>query len=204
MYHPTKKRSSNVSRLCELIKRGYKSPTIHVLSICVGMFIVREYTAISLAFSFPLFQQPWTLITAVYAHASLSHLLSNIIAIAIFGIGLEQITTPRRFHLFFYLVGLISMLSFSIRNLIVAERIIPVLGASGSMLAMFSYLAVANPLGHRFIAWVDPSKWIQIVVFTSLSALIAILGATPRGAVTAHFTGLLLGIAAGRLRILTS
>mgnify|MGYP003859348351 CR=1 FL=1 len=63
------------------------------------------------ALTTPVTANPWTVLTSVYAHGSLSHLLANAVALAFVGVLLERETTPARFHAFVLVTGALSGLA---------------------------------------------------------------------------------------------
>ncbi|WP_254545712.1 rhomboid family intramembrane serine protease [Halomarina pelagica] len=180
---------------------GYRSPTVEVIALFALLYLVRLGTSVPTALAFPLSRAPWTLVTSVYTHASLWHLLGNTVGVLILGVGVERITTPKRFHAFFYATGVLSGLSeITVRAFLGTG--VPVLGASGGMLALFGYAMVANPVTYRMIVGLDIDPKIETMGFLSLSGVIVVAGASPNVAIVAHFVGLLLGIGAGRIRLL--
>ena len=57
------------------------------------------------ALSAPFDVAPWTLVTSVYAHASVGHLLANALALGLIGPLVERRTTRLRFHAFVVATG---------------------------------------------------------------------------------------------------
>jgi membrane associated rhomboid family serine protease len=64
----------------------------------------------NLAFSLSNLQEgrAWTLVTAIFVHASLIHLLANMIFLYVFGNTLESVTNSKRMLVTFFLGGLLS------------------------------------------------------------------------------------------------
>lgn len=160
------------------------------------------------ALSNPLLARPWTLVTSVYAHASLTHLLGNALALALAGLLVERLTTSGRFHGFFVAVGVAS----GVTQVVVVGLLGPllpgipdavsVLGASGAVLGLFGYVLGANRLTDRLVAGVALGARTQLAVGAALAAGVTLLTASPGAALIAHFTGLLLGFLAGRSHLL--
>lgn len=160
------------------------------------------------ALSNPLLVRPWTLVTSVYAHASLTHLLGNALALALAGLLVERLTTSGRFHAFFVTVGMLA----GVTQVVVVGLVGPllpgipsavsVLGASGAILGLFGYVLGANRLTDRFVAGVELAARTQLALGAVLALGITLLTASPGAALIAHFTGLLLGFLAGRSRLL--
>ncbi len=151
--------------------------------------------------STPLSQHPWTIVTSVYAHAGLAHLLSNSVALVLFGWPVARATTRLRFHTFFLVTGAIAgVTQVWVTGLLGYGA--AVLGSSGAVFALLGYLLAANPVAEGIASSVDVPRWLVWLVFVSLAAAVTIATASPRAALVAHFVGFLLGLVAGRARLL--
>lgn len=198
-------------------RRLLESPTFTLLGVFVVVFVVQSLvgvltdplTARSLfALSTPVTLNPWTVVTSVYAHGSVSHLVANGIALVFVGFPLERETTTARFHAFFLLTGVLAGLAEvwfasvvgSMLPGIVAQ--VNVLGASGAIFALLGYLLTSNRLTDRVVGSFEVSPRAQLAVFAVVAAAITAVTAGQHVALVAHFTGLLLGLLAGRLHVL--
>jgi membrane associated rhomboid family serine protease len=156
------------------------------------------------ALSSPLLAQPWTLVTSVYAHATLSHLLANAVALALVGLLVERQTTHLRFHAFFLGTGMLAGVSQVVFTRLVGPVIpgmvsqVNVLGASGAIFALFGYLLASNRLADTVVGGFELSPRAQLAVAGALAAIITVVTANPGVALVAHFTGDF-----GRLRAVT-
>ncbi|MFB6222701.1 MAG: rhomboid family intramembrane serine protease [Haloarcula sp.] len=191
-----------------------ESPTVRTLAIIVGVFALQQVTGLVteprslFALSPPLLSRPWTLVTSVYAHAGLSHLLANAAGLALAGAIIERRTSPTRFHAFFVSTGaLAGVAQVSITSL--AGPLVPgmvshvsVLGASGAIFALFGYLLAANRLTDTVIGGFELAPRVQLALAGIVAAAITLATANPGVALIAHFTGLLLGFLAGRVHLL--
>ena len=54
--------------------------------------------------------RPWVLLTAIFLHSNLVHLLYNLFGLALFGIILEDIIGTRKFLKLFFIAGLAASL----------------------------------------------------------------------------------------------
>ncbi len=161
--------------------------------------------------SAPVTENPWTVITSVYAHANIGHLLSNVIALVLFGLPIAAATTRVRFHLFFLSTGVIAGLSqilvtgaLASAPVIGASATPGVLGASGAVFALLGYLLASNRLATGVGSFLNPPRWLTYVVFFAIAALVTVATAQPGVALVAHFTGLFLGLVAGRFNLLAT
>lgn len=178
------------------------SPIVETLAVFALVFLAQLAAEVvgALGFLFvlqpPLLDNPWTLVTSVYAHDGTGHLLSNSIALVVFGWPVARATTRLRFHAFFVLTGAIAGVS----QILAMNS--PVLGASGAVFALMGYLIAGNRLSDVLAGVVDVPRWLAVLVFVALAAAVTIATAAPRVALFAHFTGFLIGLLAGRARLL--
>lgn len=194
--------------------RGSGSPIIELLFIFVLVFAVQLVTALGnlvealFVLSAPLSENPWTVVTSVYAHGSIQHLVSNAIALVLFGWPVSRATTRARFHVFFAVSGAIAGVSqILVRDLLAAlpsgvEQTPGVLGASGAVFALMGYLLASNRLSTEVASFVRVPAPLTLVVFVLVAGGVTLMTASPGVALIAHFTGLLVGLLAGRLRVL--
>ena len=149
----------------------------------------------------PVSTNPWTIVTSVYAHGGLGHLLSNSVALVVFGWPVARATTRLRFHTFFLLTGALAGLSqVWITGLFGTAT--PVLGASGAVFALLGYLLTGNRLSESIASRVEVPRWMTLLFFLVLAAAVTIATGSPGVALIAHFTGFLLGLLAGRAGVL--
>jgi len=120
---------------------------------------------------------------------------------------LERETTALRFHAFFLLTGALAGLA-EVWFAAVAGSMLPgivaqvnVLGASGAIIfALFGYLLTSNRLTDRVVGNFEVSPRVRFALFAVVAGAITVATASQQVALVAHFTGLLLGLLAGRLR----
>lgn len=191
-----------------------RSPTLVTLALIGGVFIVQQFAWLAglegvFALSLPLLARPWTVLTSVYAHASVSHLALNALALALGGLLVERVTTSRRFHGFFLTVGALSgVTQVAVTGLL--GPVLPgvpagvsVLGASGAILGLYGYLLGSNRITETLVGGIELSARVQVVIGAALAGAITLLTANPGAALIAHFTGLLLGFLSGRVHLLS-
>jgi membrane associated rhomboid family serine protease len=180
-----------------------RSPTLTLLAVFVVVYCVEVLAVFLLgvpktafAVATPVTLRPWTVVTSVYAHGSLGHLLSNAVGLVLVGLFLERRTSRARFHLFFLLTGALAGLSqVWVMGLFGAGR--PVLGASGAVFALVGYVLAGNRVSDTVLAVVPLSERAVLVVFVLVAAAVTLFTASPGVALVGHFTGLLLGLLAG-------
>ena len=86
----------------------------------------------------------WRFFSSIFLHGSLSHIISNLFALALFGTILESITGSRRFLLIFVSAGIIA-------NAIAINFYPLSLGASGAIYGILGALIILRPM---MVVWV--------------------------------------------------
>ncbi|MGA2462461.1 MAG: rhomboid family intramembrane serine protease [Candidatus Bathyarchaeia archaeon] len=89
----------------------------------------------------------WTVVTAIFVHANLLHLLGNMIFLYVFGNTLESVTNSRRMLLAFFLGGLLSFplsLPFFPSNAIFV-------GASAAIFTLTAVVMLLKPLRFSWL-----------------------------------------------------
>lgn len=145
----------------------------------------------------PVSEHPWTVVTSIYAHNGLGHLVSNGIALLIFGWPVARATTRVRFHLFVIVSGSLAGLTQ-----ILVTDVAGVLGASGAVFALLGYLLAGNRLSSSLASLVEIPTWLALTVFVIIAAIVTLATASPGVALIAHFIGLMVGLLAGRIGVL--
>lgn len=196
---------------------GSSSPIVELLIVFVAVFVIQQLTAIIgigvmtglFVLAPPLSTNPWTVVTSVYAHGGLGHLVSNSLALIVFGWPVARATTRLRFHTFFLVTGAIAGISqIVLTNVASSAPLIGVpgtegvLGASGAVFALLGYLIASNRLSTGLASFVDVPQWMAVLVFVGLAIAVTLATGGPGVALLAHFTGFLLGLLAGRARVL--
>jgi membrane associated rhomboid family serine protease len=181
-------------------------PTLTTLVVFLVVFAAQVLGATvgvgsaAFALALPLDRYPWTIVTSVYAHDGVAHLVANSIALLVVGPIVSYVTTSLRFHLFFVVSGAIAGTVQVLATIPVGSR--PVLGASGAIFALFGYLFVGNRASEWALSWLPFGRTGRLLLFGVLAAVVTVATATPGVALVAHFTGFLVGAIAGRYRLL--
>jgi membrane associated rhomboid family serine protease len=130
--------------------------------------------------------RPWTIITYMFLHAGLSHILFNMIALYVFGNRVEQRLGPNRFITLYFVSGIAgALLSFLFQN-----GNIPIVGASGAIFGVMLAYARFWPR-DQFLFWgILPveARWL-----VAISTLVALFGIGSGVAHFAHLGGFLGG-----------
>jgi membrane associated rhomboid family serine protease len=153
------------------------------------------------ALSTPLAFAPWTVVTSVYAHGSIGHLLANALGLLIVGPLVERRTTVVRFHAFVVTTGALAGIAQVALGSLIGPPV-AVLGLSGAVFALGGYLLVGNVVSSRLFDRLRLSPRRQLLLFGLVAVLLTATTAAPGVALIAHAVGAFCGLTAGRVRLL--
>jgi membrane associated rhomboid family serine protease len=126
--------------------------------------------------------RPWTLVTYMFMHANVSHILFNMLGLYFFGPRVEDELGGARFLLLYFISGLMgAVLSF------VFTPFVAIVGASGAIYGVFLAFAYFWPRERIFIWGILPieARWL-VAGMTALS----LFGGLGSGGNIAHFAHL--------------
>jgi membrane associated rhomboid family serine protease len=146
-----------------------------------------------------------TLLTSIFMHGSLMHLLGNMLFLWIFGDNIEDDLGRGRYTGFYLLTGLIASLSHVVSTFVLGDNpFIPSLGASGAISGVMGGYLVMHP--HRrvtvimFRTLTDVPGYVAVglwFVFQLVSAF-GVIGQGPQSgggvAFMAHIGGFIAGV----------
>ncbi len=134
--------------------------------------------------------QPWTIISAMFTHGSIWHILTNMITLYFYGMYVLALVGEVKFFLVYFVGGLVGNALF----LLLANPYSIAVGASGAIFALGGALVVLVP---RLKIMIFPipipmDLWIAILFF-------ALISLQPGIAWQAHIGGLITGLVAGAI-----
>ena len=130
--------------------------------------------------------EPWTIVTNMFVHAGLWHILGNMLMLYFFGSYLLGLLGEAKFLLVYFVGGLMGNALY----MAIGPEFATAVGASGALYAIMGTLAVMRPRLKVLIWFMVPvDLWIVVVV----GALII----SPSVAWQAHIGGLVFGLAVG-------
>ncbi len=136
----------------------------------------------------------WTLVTSIFLHGNVQHLILNIIALFFFGRALESELDIRTFLIIFFVGGIVGNL-FVLFTYPMGQIVI---GASGAVFAVMGTAIVLSPFDFIPYPVPIPLPLALIGVFIAVSEIISLLtGGYPNVAHIAHVGGLAAGLAFG-------
>jgi len=124
-----------------------------------------------------LVSTPVTLLTGMFVHANIAHLLGNMLFLWVFGDNVEDAMGSGRYLLFYLLCGIIAALTFSA---MVPASQAPLIGASGAISGVAAAYLLLYPKariwGFVFVPWLPlriPASWFVgiWILFQVLSAV---------------------------------
>jgi membrane associated rhomboid family serine protease len=147
----------------------------------------------------------FTLLTSMFMHGSLMHLLGNMLFLWIFGDNVEDDLSHGRYTAFYLLTGLLASLAHVISTFVLGDNpFIPSLGASGAISGVMGGYLVMHP--HRrvrvimFRMLTDVPGYVAVglwFVFQLISAF-GVIGQGPQSgggvAFMAHIGGFIAGV----------
>jgi len=165
-----------------------------LIAVNILLFIatsIRPEAANSLAVSrSTIASQPWTIVSAMFTHANIFHIVFNMLALYFYGMYVLALVGEARFFIVYFLGGIIGNALF----LLLSGPYAAAVGASGAVFALGGLLVVLVPRMKVMIfpIPVQIDLWIAIIIF-------AVISLSPGVAWQAHFGGLATGLAAGYL-----
>lgn len=135
--------------------------------------------------------EPWTIVTNLFVHAGLWHILGNMIMLYFFGSFLLGLLGEVRFLIIYFVGGLLGNLFIWL----IGPSFIPAVGASGALFAIMGTMAVMRPK-LKVLVWflVPVDLWI-IALFAAL--IIATQMTSTTVAWEGHIGGMVFGLIAG-------
>ncbi len=141
----------------------------------------------------------WTLVTNMFMHGPVAHLLMNMISLLFLGSFLEKIIGPRRFLMFYFTAGILAGLFFVFSALLFTKNLdTSAIGASGAIFGIAGVLAVLIPRLPVYILFVPIAMpmWVAVILLISSLWVLSVIAQVPIGN-TAHLGGLLAGMLYG-------
>src|SRR3989344_4377373 len=138
--------------------------------------------------------KPWTWVTSLFIHASLLHILYNMLGWFFFGRSLENDIGSQKFLLVYFIGGFAA----SIASILVLPAEILSVGASGAVFAVIGAAILIKPFGFTMFPFVIPLPLGIVGIIYALSVTILFF-TEPIVAINhaAHFGGLIFGIGYG-------
>ena len=134
--------------------------------------------------------RPWTLVTHMFMHRDIWHILANMVTLYFFGSFLNRLLGTSRFLIVYFAGGIMGGLVFL---LLPPSELSLAIGASGAIFALGGTLAVMRP---RLRVLVFPIP-VPIPIWIAIIGIFVIFSFLPFVAWQGHAGGLALGLVAG-------
>jgi membrane associated rhomboid family serine protease len=135
-------------------------------------------------------QQPWTIITSMFTHKGIYHILANMVTLYFFGSFITRLLGVKNFLIIYFCGGLIGNLFHILFNI---NSVIPAIGASGAVFALGGTLTVLTPK-LKVIVFPIP---VPMPLWVAIIGGFLILSLIPSVAWQAHLGGLISGALMG-------
>jgi membrane associated rhomboid family serine protease len=133
--------------------------------------------------------QPWTIVTNLFVHGSIWHLVFNMLTFYFFGSFLSRLVGTRAFLIIYFFGGILGNVFF----MLLGSPFAIVIGASGAIFALGGALAVLTP---RLRVYVFPIP-APIPLWAAVLGGFLIMSFVPGVAWQGHLGGLVFGLIAG-------
>ena len=135
---------------------------LNVLVFALQLILGNNFTNSFILVSGDIFARPWILLTSMFLHAGINHIMFNMYALLIFGPILEQRIGAKRF-LFLYLL---SGIAAAFLSSFFYER---ALGASGAVMGIVGALIILMPnLGLLLFFVIPMPLWIAGIIYAAM------------------------------------
>jgi len=137
----------------------------------------------------------WQLVTYMFLHGGVSHILFNMLALWMFGGSVEETWGTRRFLQYYFICGIGAGVCVVIANLLFGNIHQPTIGASGAIYGVLLAFAMLFPEAEILIMFLFPVKAkYAVMIFGAVALFLSFQGG---GTVSnfAHLGGLLVGYA---------
>lgn len=161
---------------------------INIIIFILQIF-VKDFTDAFILVGSDVFSRPWILLTSMFLHGGVYHLLVNMYALLMFGGILEQKIGPKRFLLLYLASGLIAAF-------LSAFFYARALGASGAIYGIIGGLIILMPnLPLLFLFFVPMPLWVAGIIYVMIDVFGVIF---PSGTGNiAHLVGVAVGLLYG-------
>jgi membrane associated rhomboid family serine protease len=144
-------------------------------------------------------QKIWTIITSMFMHGGIMHLIVNMLSLFFIGTFLERLISKKRYIFIYLLSGIVASLFFVFLAAVFNQDLtLPAVGASGAIFGIGGVLAVLTPKVPIYILFIPIAMpmWLGLVIMLIVLWLISSFTGMPIGN-TAHLGGFIAGLAYG-------
>ncbi len=165
--------------------------TISIILICIFVFGLQSAGIVTNQLAFmpaEVASKPYTIITSIFMHGNLRHLMLNMVGLFIFGSIVENEVGSKNWILIYLFSGFIGSLGYM---LLADTFFIPALGASGAVFGLMGAAAISKPTQVIYTPY-GPFPMIIAAIIWGITEIISSFG-VGTVAHSAHFFGLIGG-----------
>ena len=139
--------------------------------------------------------RPWIIVTSMFVHGGLWHILANMITLYFFGRYLCSLVGGKKFLIVYFVGGILGSGFY----ILLAPPFSIAIGASGAVFALGGALAVMMPRLRVFVFPIPAPLplWVAVIGGFLILSLLPLLRILPYIAWQAHLGGLAFGLAIG-------
>jgi membrane associated rhomboid family serine protease len=138
----------------------------------------------------------WQLVTYMFIHAGIGHILFNMLALWMFGTEFERLWGTRRFLRFYFFCGIGAGICVVVANYMfgtVASRSTPTVGSSGAIYGLLLASAILWPDRQILMSFLFPIKMKYFVMIIGAIAFLNSFNTSSPVSDLAHLGGMLFG-----------
>ena len=135
----------------------------------------------------------WQLVTYLFLHGGITHLLFNMLTLWFFGTQLERDWGTRRFLKYYFYCGIAAGVCVLAANMAVGDWVRPTIGASGAIFGVLVAFGVLYPNQTVLMNFLFPIKAKYMVMIYAAIELLMTLGPNTGVSTVAHLGGMAFG-----------
>ncbi|MBV9506759.1 MAG: rhomboid family intramembrane serine protease [Acidobacteriia bacterium] len=137
----------------------------------------------------------WQVVTYMFLHGGIWHLLFNMLTLWMFGTQLEQDWGTRRFLKYYFICGVGAGVCILLVNGLAGEYFVPTLGASGAIMGLLMAFGVLYPNQRILMNFLFPIKAKYLVLIYVVLDLWTSFGPNTGISTVGHLGGMAVGYA---------
>ena len=177
--------------------RRYRSRYVSAVLLLIGInlllfiatMIHRDLILLLGLYSAGLIERPWTMVTNLFIHGGIGHILANMLTLYFFGTFLARLIGEKKFLIIYFLGGIAGNIFY----ILLGDPFTIAIGASGAVFALGGVLTVMTPKLRVFVFPIP----VPIPLWTAVIGGFFILSFFPHVAWQAHLGGLVAGLIVG-------
>jgi len=180
-----------------MVYRNYRRSNLTPIWVLIGINLLL-FIVTSIARDLILFlglipavigDRPWTIVTSIFLHGNIGHILANMITLYFFGRYLCVLLGEKKFLTVFFIGGILG----NVLYLLLGQPFSIAIGASGAVFALGGVLAVMRPKLRVFVFPIP----VPLPLWAAVIGGFLVISLFPNVAWQAHLGGLAFGLVIG-------